>query len=110
VANYANLTQLQQVYTTSRKKMLTLKHIKIYEFYGGDGDGFVRCATEDEKEYMTSSDWSAIEHIIQDLHLIRYGLVSKSYKDDFCKKLKENCEGEETINEVLKLALHKKTQ
>ena len=36
--------------------MLTLKHIEIYKSYNGDGDGFVRCASDEEKAYKEVID------------------------------------------------------
>lgn len=56
--------------------MVTLKHIEIYKTYQGDGDGFVRCATLEEKYIMNYSEWSFIDNIIQDLKLIKKGLAS----------------------------------
>jgi len=40
--------------------MLTFKHIEIYKSYNGNGDGFIRCASNEEKTYMIYEQWSLI--------------------------------------------------
>ena len=83
--------------------MLTLKHIEIYKSYNGDGDGFVRCASDEEKAYMNYKHWSLINDFLQDIHLVRNGLVSKSFSENLCRKLQENCDSQETINQLEQL-------
>jgi len=87
--------------------MLTLKHITIYKSYNGDGDGFVRCASNEEKAYMSYKNWSLIEDFIQDIYLVKKGLVSEDFVENLYKKVHENCDSKETINELEQLATKK---
>ena len=84
--------------------MLTLRHIEIYKSYNGNGDGFVRCASDEEKSYMTYKHWSLIDGFLQDIYLVKKGLTSKEFSENLCKKLQENCDCQETINKLKQLA------
>lgn len=84
--------------------MLTLIHIGIYERFRGNGDGFGLAATEEEKRLMTYADWSAMDNIVLDLHLIKNGLASELFAENFWKRLKESCDGEESMAEIVKFA------
>ncbi len=83
--------------------MLTLKHIEIYKSYNGDGDSFVRSASNEDKAYMTYEYWSLIDNFIQDIYLVKKGLASKTFSDNLCKKMCEECDSQETIKELKKL-------
>lgn len=76
--------------------MITLKHLKIYENYGGDGDMLIRTGSYEEKELMDYETWSLIEELIQNLELIKKGLASDSFKSQILKKLKTACDNEKT--------------
>jgi len=80
--------------------MITSKHIEIYKSYRGDVDGFVRCASDEEKSYVTSKHWSLIDDFIQDIYIVKEGLASKSFSELLNKKLQENCDNQSTINEL----------
>lgn len=84
--------------------MITLKHIEIYESYSGDGDGFVRCATAEEKAVMDYKHWSLLEGLIQDIHLVKKGLASETYMKVINERLQENCDSQETIQTLKEIA------
>ncbi|SEA68464.1 hypothetical protein SAMN05192529_1492 [Arachidicoccus rhizosphaerae] len=84
--------------------MITLKHIEIYKSYNGDGEGFVRCATPEEKAIMDYKRWSLIESLIQDISLIKKGLASEAYIKTIDERLKENCDSKETIQSLRDMA------
>lgn len=77
--------------------MITKEHLEIYKKYKGDGDGFIRCATLQERAIMDYEHWSLIDDLIQNLNLIDNGLASDSFIESTRKKMKINCENEETI-------------
>ncbi len=83
--------------------MITSAHINIYKFYR-DGDYFVRMSSEEEKRIMTYKDWSMIDGFVQDLSLLKRGKASESFKEKLFHKLKENCENQEVINQLIELA------
>jgi hypothetical protein len=83
--------------------MITLKHIEIYKSFQGDGDGFVRCASNEEKAVMTYKHWSLIDDFVHDLNLVNKGLTSKEYSESLNKRLKENCDNQEIINQLKQL-------
>jgi hypothetical protein len=85
--------------------MLTIKHIELYKSYNGDGDGFVRCASDEEKAYMTYKDWSLIDDFIQDIYLVKKGLASKYFSDNLCEKMQKKCDSQETINKLKQLVV-----
>lgn len=84
--------------------MITLKHIHICKSHLGDGDGFIRCATAEEKAIFFYKCWSLIESLIQDIHLITKGLASEIFMKSIEEKLKESCDNEETIRELKVMA------
>ena len=47
--------------------MITLKCIEIYEKYGGNEDGFLRCATSEERLLLNYSCWILLDEFVQDL-------------------------------------------
>ncbi len=85
--------------------MITLKQIEIYNKYSGDGDSFILCATSEEKSNIDYEHWSLIDNILQDLILIKEGLVSDSFIQSSYKKMIENCENEETIQALKKIGI-----
>ena len=84
--------------------MITLKHIEIYRKYCGDGDGFIRCATKEEKTIMDYKDWSLIDTLVEDLSLIKKGLVSTSFIKLTEERLKENSDSKETVEAIKDIA------
>lgn len=80
--------------------MITLKHIEIYRKYCGDGDGFARCATKEEKAIMDYKHWSLIDTLVQDLSIIKKGLASTSFINLTEEKLKENSDSKETVEAI----------
>jgi len=85
--------------------MITLRHIEIYKSYEGDGDGFVRCASDEEKAYMTYNHWSLIDDFVQDIFIEKKGLSSKHFSENLYKKLQANCNDQETINQLIQIEL-----
>ncbi len=86
--------------------MITLRHIQIYRKYSGDGDGFIRGATQDEKAIMDYKHWSLIDTLVQDLSIIRKGLASMSFIKSTDNKLRENSDSEETIQAIKDTSIH----
>lgn len=84
--------------------MITLKQIKIYIEYKGDGDGFVRSATQEEKSIMDYKHWSLIESFVQDIRIIKKGLVSEVYMKTINERLQKDCDSEETMEALNNIA------
>lgn len=84
--------------------MITLKHIKIYELYKGDGDGFIRCATSDERSIMDYKHWTLINSLVQDITIVKRGLASDAFARTLNERLKEECDSEETVEALIKTA------
>jgi len=85
--------------------MITLKHLKIYKKYGGDGDAFVRSCTKKEKYLMTFDDWKLIEEFIQGLIIIRNNSASSTFSNNLYNKIEQNCDSQETINDLKDLLI-----
>jgi hypothetical protein len=62
--------------------MITKKMLRIYKRFDGDGDGFVRTGTKQEKDLFQTDDWSTITCIIQDLEIIKKDLCSLAFKEN----------------------------
>ncbi len=85
--------------------MLTRQHLEIYKNYGGDGDMFVRLGSEEEKRILEYEDWRLIEDFLQDIDLVNKLLTSPEFANHLRERLANNCDGEETINALKKLAV-----
>lgn len=83
--------------------MITLKHIEIYKKYQGDGDGFVRSATQEEKSNMNYNVWSLLDGFVQDLTMIKNNLTSPAFIKSTIKKIEQNCENEEVVKSLMAL-------
>ena len=51
--------------------MITLKCIEIYKKYGGNEDGFLRCATSEERLLLNYSCWILLDEFVQDLIIVK---------------------------------------
>lgn len=87
--------------------MLTVKKIEIYSRYQGEIDAWVRNNSKKELAIMSDEDWYLIDGFIQDLTLVKNGLVALEFSHSLNTKLHENCEDEETINKIKSLVSNK---
>lgn len=60
-------------------------------------DLWIKSASKREKLVMNDTDWYTIGQFIQDLFLLENGLTTKGFNNDLHNRLKENCDGEGTI-------------
>ena len=84
--------------------MLTLKKIAIYRRYDGDNDSWARSGSKQDKSSMDDADWYLIFRFIGDLTLVKNGLAAENYVKDLNQRLLDNCDSQDTINEVKNLA------
>lgn len=77
--------------------MITQNKIKIYKRYTGDIDSWARSGSKKEKLVMEDNDWYIIDGFIQDLTLVKKGLTSLTFNDNLNNRLRENCDGEKTV-------------
>lgn len=83
--------------------MLTQAKLDIYKKYRGFYDGFYMQYRKDADNIITGSDWKMIEGLVQDLYLVRKGLAAPSFRDDLAVRLRNNCDGPDTIASVIAL-------
>lgn len=83
--------------------MLTLEKLKLYEYYKGDIDRFAR-AGKRHKAKIEDSDFFLIANLIQDIRMADKWLASKSYADAVLDSVGMNCDDNETIDYLNKLA------
>lgn len=76
--------------------MLTKAKLTIYREYRGWLDGYL-IKNKNQEDKITGDDWMAIGGFIQDLFWIRKGLADASYKDQVEARMRELCDGPETI-------------
>jgi len=84
--------------------MITKVKLKEYEEYHGYYDGFYMQKVKNGTNITNEDEWYVISSIIQDIRLVIKRLVSKEFSDNLNKRLKENCDNEETIDQLKKLA------
>lgn len=83
--------------------MLTEAKLNIYREYGGWWDGYyIKHKTVGEGE-TAGEDWTVIEGLLQDLLWIRKGLADTSYQERVEARIKEICDGPETIAGLIAL-------
>ncbi len=59
--------------------MISLEMLKVYERFGGDIDGFARVSTVHEKAVISIAQWSQIDRLLQEVHLIKHDLASVDF-------------------------------
>jgi len=77
--------------------MITSKKLETYKHFNGDSDSWARVGSNHNTMVMNSSDWPLIENLIQEISLVKKGLVLQSYILHIEEKLKQSCDNEETI-------------
>lgn len=85
--------------------MITLHKLKIYARYKGDVDMFGRAGRRSDQQLMDDKEWYLINTLIGDAAVINRHLGSEQRTAEATKRLLENCENEETINEIKRLAM-----
>jgi len=82
-------------------KKITLTKIKIFNKYGGDGDGLARGGSKAEKALFEDNSWALIDDFLQNIELIQKGLTSEEFKIKALEQLKLNCD-EESFQIIIK--------
>ncbi|MBN8785640.1 MAG: hypothetical protein J0I84_00965 [Terrimonas sp.] len=80
--------------------MITQEKLKIYKKYDGNIDSWARSGRKKEKTIMEDKDWGMIDGLIQDLKLADRGLAAEVYINDIYKRMNENCDSAETVEEI----------
>lgn len=84
--------------------MITQKKLEIYRSYQGDIDDWCRMTMyTDTSSEIKREDWYLIDNLLQELSMIKRGIVSKEYEKKIWEELKRNCDSEETIHQLEKL-------
>lgn len=84
--------------------MVTLEKINIYKSYDGNSDMMAYVGSQAHKQIMTDDIWVLIRGFVGDLTLIKKGLAGDAYKKSIEEQLHKHCDGEETINELKRMA------
>ena len=77
--------------------MITFIKLKEYEDYHGYYDGFYIQRVKNGTNITSDDEWRLIENLIQDIFLVKKGVVSKDFIKNLEQKLKENCDNSQTI-------------
>lgn len=83
--------------------MITLEKLRIYEKHGGDIDHLARIQNESDLKTITALDWSQIDGLIQDIGMENKNLISESYLEEFKRRLENETDNLETIQELKRL-------
>ena len=75
--------------------MITKAKIEIYKRFNGDGDMFVRCGKQHEKDLIDDNDFYTIMDLLQNIEIVDKGLASLTFKDkltaDLIDKVEPDC-------------------
>lgn len=82
--------------------MLTSEKIEVFKSYKGYYDGYHFQNNSIEK-IISDDEWFLISNLMQDLHLIRMNLCSKSFENLVNELLLKNCDAKETIKLIFEL-------
>ncbi|QMW02857.1 hypothetical protein [Spirosoma foliorum] len=77
--------------------MITEAKLNVYKDYRGDGDFWARIGLKRDKAIMEDGDFYLIDSLLQDIELVKRGLVSEKFAETVDKKLLANCDNAETI-------------
>ncbi len=80
--------------------MITQNQVKIYNSFRGDMDGLLRVSQREQNGIINTADGPLIASLIQDIHLVKNGLASTIFARELRERLWQNCDSEETINEL----------
>lgn len=84
--------------------LITLSKLQVYVSYDGDGDRFARSGRPNEREILSDEDWLLIDLLIQDATVINRNLGSENRTDQATRRLRENTDGEDVVEEIKRLA------
>jgi len=96
--------ELANLILKQNMKLITEKRLKIYLKHDGDTDMFEYNATEQEMVELYGEVWKQIESFIQDINLIKKGLVSKDYENRVNEKIYNLCDSVNTIELLHEIA------
>jgi hypothetical protein len=82
--------------------MLTAEKVKIFKKYKGYYDGY-HIQNNGKEKIISDNEWILIDNLMQDLFLIRNGMVSESFKANIIKQIIENCDNEQAFNLIIEL-------
>ena len=80
--------------------MITLEKLSRYQEHYGDADSWARSGPNG----MMSDDFRLIDSLLQDYVIVKNGLGSPAYADEFQRRLDQACDNDQTKAELVKLA------
>ena len=80
----------------------------MYYKYNGDIDNWARIGSKNEITIIGDGDWYMIDNYLQDIILVKRKLTSPEFENTLNNNLENNCENQETINLLMKLAANVK--
>jgi hypothetical protein len=84
--------------------MITLRKLKIYQQFSGDGDHYTRLNSNTAGQIIESIDFFTINGLLQDVEIIEKKLSSPTYVEAVSRKIVEICDSAETIDELKRMA------
>ncbi len=84
--------------------MITLPKLSEYAEYHGFFDGWYIQRIKSGTNLNSEADWALIVSLIQDIQVVNRKLASTDFSNNLIERLKENCDSEEAINQLMVLA------
>jgi hypothetical protein len=86
--------------------MIAAEKVNVYREYHGWYDGYYIKTKSEPERLVSDKEWGLIDNLLQDLTLVRRGVAAESFKEDLNRRLKESCDNEETIKQLVELEVY----
>ncbi len=84
--------------------MINIEKVKEFEEYRGFYDGFYIQKVKNKTNLTSDDEWHLMGQLLQDLQLLKKGLLSKEYSECLENSLKNNFANQESIDYFQDLA------
>lgn len=83
--------------------MLTIEKVNVYKKYVGVIDGYLMTYKDPSQRKISVDEWNLIDGLLQDTVIIKNNNASQEFVDKFNRQLKDCCDNEVTIKELINL-------
>ena len=84
--------------------MIADEKLTVYQWFGGDIDGWVRAATPHERALMTDADWADISAILLRLAIVKSGQAADVYDAETKRIIAAKVESEAVAQRLIDFA------
>lgn len=89
---------------THARPPITGSQLDVYLKYSGDGDGWARCGSREEKSSIDDAQWAAIEFLRLELGLLKREQLAPAARQRLLDSLAGRVDGEDVVRRLLEVA------